>query len=89
MIAMPEVRMTLEEYQQLLEAIEFGQRMKTTKQGTSPPTKKKRSGRTDPNMSKALELANKKARKKDGSYKKGYDQARLMREAHKIRRRME
>jgi hypothetical protein len=50
------------------------------------PQKKKRVGKKDPKMARALRKANAKARKKNGSFKKGYDQARVMREAHKIRR---
>ena len=49
---------------------------------------KRAAGRTAKGMKEALKKANKKARKKDGSFKKGYDQARVMREAHKIRRKM-
>ena len=49
---------------------------------------KRTAGRTAKGMKEALKKANAKARKKDGSFKKGYDQARVMREAHKIRRKM-
>ncbi len=45
-------------------------------------------GRTAKGMKDALKKANAKARKKDGSFRKGYDQARVMREAHIIRRKM-
>ena len=38
-------------------------------------------------MSRYLKEANAKARKKNGSFKKGYDQARVMRMAHQMRRR--
>ena len=81
----PEVRMSVEEYLQLVNA-------------DSPPKKKStvgrkakkitRSGKKDPKMAKALKMANDKARKKNGSYKKGYDQAKLMSLAHKIRRKL-
>jgi len=49
---------------------------------------KKRVGKKDPKMARALKKANAQARKKDGSFRKGYDQARVMRLAHKIRRKM-
>ncbi len=39
-------------------------------------------------MGPALKKANAQARKKDGSFRKGYDQARVMKLAHKIRRKM-
>ena len=37
-------------------------------------------------MSTYLKEANAKARKKNGSFKKGWDQRRVMREAHRLRR---
>lgn len=37
-------------------------------------------------MSKYLKEANAKARKKNGSFKKGWSQTRVMREAHRLRR---
>jgi hypothetical protein len=85
----PQVTMSVEEYQQLLEAIEFGRRMKTTKRGTRPPSvKKKRSGKKDPKMAKALRKANSMGRKKSGGYKKGWSQGKIMKKAHQLRRRM-
>ena len=38
-------------------------------------------------MKRALEEANAKARKKNGEFRKGYDQKKLMETAHKIRRK--
>ena len=93
---LPEVRMTLEEYEALTgQAIGVTLNPHIFKQskserGRRKQTKKKlaRKGKKDPKMARALKQANAKARKKNGSFKKGYDQARVMREAHKIRRRM-
>jgi len=59
---------------------------RATKKGVRKATKATR--RAVSGMGPALKKANAKARKKNGSFKKGYDQARVMREAHKIRRRM-
>lgn len=39
-------------------------------------------------LGKALKEVNKKARKKSGEFKKGYSQSRVMRDAHKLARRM-
>ena len=52
------------------------------------PQKKKRVGKKDPKMAKALRMANKAGRKKDKSFRKGWDQGRIMRYAHSLRRRM-
>ena len=48
---------------------------------------KKRAGKAAPGMSRAMKKANDKARKKDGSFRKGWDQSRMMSYAHKIRRK--
>ena len=39
-------------------------------------------------LGKALKEINRKARKKNGDFKKGYSQARVMRDAHKLARRL-
>ena len=49
--------------------------------------KPKRKGTPLKGMKSALKKANSMARKKNGSFKKGWDQARVMSTAHKIRRR--
>ena len=85
-----EVRMTVEEYLQLIEMTaanvqRVGKAARTIKRETRPA--RKRAGKAVKGMAAALKKANAKARKKNGSFKKGYDQARVMRMAHKIRRR--
>lgn len=52
----------------------------------SPLSKKKRTSkqvRRARTMSKAMKKTNGKARKKDGSFKKGWSQSRVMKDAHK------
>lgn len=39
-------------------------------------------------LGKALKEVNRKARKKNGEFKKGFTQSRVMRDAHKLARRM-
>ena len=39
-------------------------------------------------LSKALKEVNKKAKKKNGQFKKGYSQSRVMSDAHKLAKRM-
>ena len=48
----------------------------------------KKRKRRDPKMKRALRKANQKARKKDGSLKKGWSQSRVMKEAHRIKKRL-
>ena len=85
-----EVRMTVEEYLELLERTasnvkRVGKAARTIKKETRPIRRK--AGKAAKGMASALKKANAKARKKDGSFRKGYDQARVMRMAHKIRRK--
>ena len=85
-----EVRMTVEEYLQLIEMTaanvqRVGKAARTIQKETRPA--RKRAGKAVKGMAAALKKANAKARKKNGSFKKGYDQARVMRMAHQIRRR--
>ena len=77
------VTLTTEEYAELLAAAS-----RTATRSPSPSTSKKRSrkGRTASGMAAALREANKRARKKNGDFRKGYNQRRVMEMAHKIRR---
>ena len=71
---MAHVTLTLEEYQALVNS------------DTLPPraavSKPKKKGKPNPKLARALKAANKTARKKDGSFRKGYTQARVMSMAH-------
>ena len=77
------VTLTTEEYAELLAAASRsrGVTRKAVKRST-----KTRKGRTAQGMGAALREANRKARKKNGEFRKGYDQKRVMQMAHKIRR---
>ena len=65
-------------------------KVRTTKTSRKTATKaaptpaKKRKGKPNPNLKKGLKAANKKARKKDGSFKKGWDKSRVMKEGHRL-----
>tara|TARA_Y100000296_G_C5010856_1_gene175021 strand:+ start:321 stop:608 length:288 start_codon:yes stop_codon:yes gene_type:complete len=52
---------------------------KKTKRGATAASRK---------LAKALKQVNKKARKVNGDFKKGYSQSRVMRDAHKLAKRM-
>ena len=55
-----------------------------------PPIKEKRTRKKTPmdrTMSKCLKMSNKKARLKNGSMRKGWSQARIMKEAHRLCRK--
>jgi len=82
---MAEVRLTMEEYNALLRL----QSSERESEGSrlSNRRSKKRKGKAPSGMSRAMKRASDKARKKDGSFRKGWDQSRLMSYAHKIRRK--
>tara|TARA_Y100001963_G_scaffold128453_1_gene182747 strand:- start:731 stop:1003 length:273 start_codon:yes stop_codon:yes gene_type:complete len=86
-----EVRMSVEEYLRLVERTadnvqRVGKAARTISRETKPVRKK--AGKALKGMKSALKKANAKARLKNGSFRKGWDQARVMRTAHKIRRKM-
>ena len=88
---MPEVRLTMEEYEALVQGHMNAHGMNTKKQNRvlrRKATKAKRSGKKDPKMAKALEKANAMGRKKNKSFKKGWNQSKIMKKAHQLRRRM-
>tara|TARA_Y100001973_G_C5186116_1_gene327940 strand:- start:558 stop:806 length:249 start_codon:yes stop_codon:yes gene_type:complete len=80
--------MTVEEYLQLLERTadnvqRVGRPARTIAKETRGPRKK--AGKALRGMKGAMKKAHARAKKKDGSFRKGWDQARLMKYAHKIR----
>ena len=81
---MPEVTMSLEEYLRLVE------RRDDLADLVKLPSKKKakRVGKKDPKMSRALKKANAIGRTKAGKLRKGYTQAKIMKKAHQLRRKM-
>ena len=85
---MATVTLTLEEYNDLY-ARAHG--MRTTRSGKRPTKraiKARRSGKKDPKMAKALRKANALGRTKAGKLRKGYTQAKSMKKAHQLRRKM-
>lgn len=81
------VTLTTEEYEALLRLQTSERESEGARLADRKRSKRSRRGRTAPGMRAALKEANRRARKKDGSFRKGYDQSRVMRMAHKIRRR--
>ncbi len=81
--------MSLEEYEALLHrgAAPKGKAMYYPDSGTIK-VKKKRVGKKDPKMARALRKANSMGRKKSGGFKKGWSQGKIMKKAHQLRRKM-
>jgi len=90
---MADVTMSLDEYESLRAMAMNGSCPGCS--GSPPPevsSKKKRRSRkkssSDKKMSKALKEATAKAKKKNGDFKKGWDQSKLMTYAHKLKKKM-
>jgi hypothetical protein len=91
MVVAPEVRLTMEEYEALVQGHMNAHGMNTKKQNRALPRvskKAKRSGKKDPKMARALRKANAMGRKKSGGFKKGWSQGKIMKKAHQLRRKM-
>jgi hypothetical protein len=83
---MAEVRMTMEEYLQLLNGLNG--EMAPMDQPMPEPTPKKRKRRKNPKLKKALQEANRRLRTKNGKLRKGKTQADIMRLAHRLMKKM-
>ena len=86
---MPEVRMTVEEYLELLERTarnveRVGKASRKIARDTAPD--RRRAGKAAKGLGKAMKEANRRLRTKSGKLRKGKTQADVARLAHKIRR---
>ena len=86
---LPEVRMSVEEYLELLERTarnveRVGKATRKIERSTRPARKK--AGKAAKGMGRAMKEANKRLRTKSGKLRKGKTQADVARLAHKIRR---
>lgn len=82
---MGKVTLTLEEYE-ALRRIQSSERESEGSRLALRRKKATRRGKAPRGMAKALREANRRGRKKNGDFKKGWSQARVMKTAHKIRR---
>jgi hypothetical protein len=80
------VTLTTEEYEALLRLQSSERESEGARLASRKSKARKRKGRTAKGMGAALREANRRARKKNGDFRKGYNQRRVMQMAHKIRR---
>ena len=85
---MAEVTMSLEEYLALHDALHQRGVIMRTPSAKRTDSKRKRVGKKDPKMARALRKANAMGRKKSGGFKKGWSQGKIMKKAHQLRRKM-
>ncbi len=76
----------MEEYQALLRLQSSERESEGTRLSNRTRSKQKRKGTPLKGMSAAMKKANARAKLKSGKFRKGWDQAKLMKYAHKIRR---
>ncbi len=85
---MAEVRLTLEEYDNLVRNASAPEYEVLRKNRQSGKIRVKRKGKKDPKMARALKKANAWGRTKSGKMRKGVTQAKIMKKAHQLRRKM-
>jgi hypothetical protein len=82
------VTLTLEEYNELYARAHGMNVTRSGKRPTKRAIKASRSGKKDPKMARALKKANAWGRTKSGKMRKGVTQAKIMKKAHALRRKM-
>jgi len=80
------VTLTTEEYEALLRIQSSERESEGARLAARRP--KRRKGKKDPKMARALRKANAMGRKKNGGFKKGWSQGKIMKKAHQLRRKM-
>ena len=85
---MASITMTVEEYLDLIEKAAQGGKQIVRGARKVKRAVKKRSGKKDPKMARALKKANAMGKKKNGGFKKGWSQSKIMKKAHQLKRRM-
>ena len=83
---MADVTMSIEEYLALIQAMQ--EQMPMPGPQGSAPSPKKRKGKKNPKLKKAVTEANKRLRTKSGKLRKGKTQADVMRLAHRLMKKM-
>ena len=85
---MAEVTLTLEEYEALRSLIGSERESEGAMEEAKETRRTRRKTKSDRNMSKALRMANNRAKKKNGDFRKGWNRSRMMKYAHKLRAKM-
>ena len=80
--------MSLEEYLSLIDQSNNRKQIAPSGSTFKASVKRKRVGKKDPKMARALRKANSMGRKKSGGFKKGWSQGKIMSKAHQLRRKM-
>lgn len=84
---MADITMTLDEYEALRRLISSERESEGAEEQSAEKKKPRVRTKNDRIMSRALEEANAKAKLKNGSWRKGWNQKKVMTHAHMLRRR--
>ena len=84
---MANVTLSLEEYHALMRLVESERESEGAHEEAVEAKKSRTRTKNDRIMSRALSEANAKAKKKNGSFRAGWNQSKLMTHAHMLRRR--
>ena len=85
---MANVTLSLEEYHALMRLVESERESEGAHEEAVVRDRTRKKTKNDRNMSVALSKANSKAKKKNGDFRSGWDQSRLMTYAHSLRKKM-
>jgi hypothetical protein len=88
---MPQVTMTMEEYLALINGLNGDAILGSGEMNTAemtPPAPKKKKGKKNPKLKRAVTEANRRMRLKSGKLRKGKTQADVMRLAHRLLKKM-
>lgn len=85
---MAEVRLTLEEYEALRSLISSERESEGAVEEARVSKKTRKKTKNDRLMSRAMRDAADHAKKKNGEFRKGWNQSKMMKYAHKLRRKM-
>jgi len=84
---MADITMTLDEYEALRRLISSERESEGAEEQSAEKKKTRRKTAGDKIMARALREANAKAKLKNGSWRKGWNQSKLMTHAHALRRK--
>jgi hypothetical protein len=85
---MAHVQLTLEEYHALMRLVESERESEGAHEQAVEKKRTRKKTSSDRKMSAAMKEARSHARKKNGDFRKGWDNSRMMKHAHALRRKM-
>jgi hypothetical protein len=85
---MAHVQLTLEEYHALMRLVESERESEGAHEQAVEKKRTRKKTSSDRKMSSAMKQARKDAKKKNGDFRKGWNNSRMMKHAHALKRKM-